>query len=113
MQGYEKYVSQMSQNRYDNDEWNNAIKEMLVETDIPVRENFEIATRNIKIWGEMLDGYIWSNKCLYCSRHFICDGVQKEYADMFGTDELTPPVERDYINDPMHFRKEYSKEWTR
>jgi len=50
--------------------------------------------------------YVKGPDCQRCSRNLICDGLEKTYADVFSTTELTP-VSGDPITDPMFFRKAY------
>jgi MoaA/NifB/PqqE/SkfB family radical SAM enzyme len=121
MQGYEKYVCNLLQKKYDPDEWVEGVKDRLVSG--AVRHWFHIIRGLIvnrpfnRIHGfnnlfdeiileQMREGYVKDKGCKKCKYYNICDGLEKSYARVIGLDEISPVPGRQ-ISDPMYFRGDY------
>lgn len=123
MQGYEKYVCDYRQLKYDPDEWAPRIIVRLESGPVKYRlyilggliryhpfnrlqkftmsELFdEIAIKGYQRW------YFKTKACVNCKHHEICDGIEKSYAKVFGLSEIKPaPGKR--VQDPMFYRENY------
>ncbi len=53
-------------------------------------------------------GYTKSKECKKCKYYYLCDGVEKKYAQYFGLKELKP-IEGKIIEEPYYFRKHLLK----
>ncbi|KJU85157.1 Radical SAM domain-containing protein [Candidatus Magnetobacterium bavaricum] len=54
------------------------------------------------------DGFCQSDRCMFCSVGFICDGFTNQYASRFGTDEMQP-YQGKIITDPAWFIRNQDK----
>ncbi|MBF0317723.1 MAG: radical SAM protein, partial [Nitrospirae bacterium] len=54
------------------------------------------------------DGFCQSDRCMFCSVGFICDGFTNQYASRFGTDEMQPYPGK-IITDPTWFIRNQDK----
>jgi hypothetical protein len=50
--------------------------------------------------------YIKLPQCRKCKYYSICDGIDKPYSKLHGTEEIIP-VAGEKLKDPMHFREVY------
>lgn len=123
MDGYEKYVCDCPQLRYDPDEWLPYIRNRLERGFIKHWAMMALGTllyhpfKSLK--GFNFSQYFndivmrfgqWHNvkieACKRCKFFYICDGVEKLYLRIFGSKEIKP-VKGEKIRDPMFFRRGY------
>jgi len=132
MVGYEKYVCNLLQKKYDPDEWVDSVKLRLVLGDtnnlrasliywkyvIRGIIKYPKVLRSLRLFEilhdaiieNMREGYVKSQRCKKCKYFNICDGLERSYADVIGLNELEP-VTGDAIRDPCYYRREYAKLW--
>ena len=100
MIGYEKYVVNYYQHIYDIYDWNLAIYNHEINTNITydkiekLRQSYD-AAKHFR-----LNGYNKSKECKQCKFFFICDGIEKQLSN-----NKFYPVNGTYINEINYFRK--------
>lgn len=125
MTNYEPYVCNLLQKKFDPDEWDDAIKMILIKmidrektksnkltemlknvikhvrfTDIfRLHDRFHYHDREI---NRMLNDYKFTMECNRCRYLHICDGVPKTYLKIVGDGELRPVIGK-IIDDPGYF----------
>lgn len=124
MGGYERFVCNHRQVPYDRYEWVPRVRARL-EIQNTLARFIGIIGYGLIVggairqfgrvpWGELLDSavteglrsrfYVKGSACKKCALNSLCDGVEKTYAQNFGTAELSA-VSGDRIYFPMHFRR--------
>ena len=123
MEGYEEHVCNTPQQAYDPYETNHIIRERmhigLPITVYHIAKGFihvspirYISAKGIKplMYEAWVKGSeknsVKTSECKKCRYNYICGGVNKDYAEFVGTDELKA-VPGKKIKDPIHFRKNY------
>jgi len=122
MVGYERFVCNFLQKKYDSDEWMERIKTR-IESSSPVRYWFWVAKLmvhfkrvpnpfafDVFLEDLIVDGmrsqYIKKEECKKCKYYTICDGIEKSYANILGLEEIKP-VEGKVIDDPLFYIKSH------
>ncbi|HTZ11839.1 MAG TPA: radical SAM protein [Candidatus Margulisiibacteriota bacterium] len=123
MKGYEKYLCDVTQLKYDPYEWVPWVRTMLEKhyrwylTLGLIGFGFLSHPRPWQFmgmrWQDILDdciingirkyGYRQNEECRRCSYQLICDGLERTYAHLLGFSELNR-VEGDKVREPYHFR---------
>ncbi|MDD5255648.1 MAG: hypothetical protein PHR11_06325, partial [Candidatus Omnitrophica bacterium] len=116
LQGYEKYVCNVHQLHYDPYEWDYVLREQLhngrfykwakifvglfcIPLPRLLTQGLNISFHEAMIKAMCLANSYKPFKCRTCAYYYICDGVWKDYASMYGAGELKP-VEGRKITDP-------------
>jgi MoaA/NifB/PqqE/SkfB family radical SAM enzyme len=114
MRGYEKYVSNYPQKKYDQLEWLNTLvyRFSLPEDEIKnlcldfLDEDKESEVdKSIK--STCSSSYVKPYECIRCREFLICDGFEKEYANLVDISAEAKPCHEKKITDPMHYRYKY------
>ncbi len=129
LQGYEKYICNCFHNIYDADEWwiPNIQYKMESKSRFNLKKNLKRLWKNIpyilrlnprafssfnnmathlvvkKLYNKLI-------QCKKCKYYEICDGVDKPYPEIYGTDEIVP-VKGNKIKDFMFYREPYLKNY--
>lgn len=133
MVGYEKYVCNLLQKKYDPDEWDDYVKTRIL-SDVNHNKNIRLdrlrsiryLLRNIYhspytfvrsrfklhemlhdlVIEQMRKGYSKSQECKKCKYFYICDGLENSYANEVGFSEINS-VSGLQIRDPLYHRRMY------
>lgn len=110
MRGYEKYVTNYPQKRYDPYEWSNYLLqgfEMGEDHLLQMQNNpVDIIRCNANVIKGNRLGYKKPFKCGTCRDYLICDGFEEGYVKRGSTDEATP-FKGEPIRNPLHYRGSY------
>jgi MoaA/NifB/PqqE/SkfB family radical SAM enzyme len=121
MEGYEKYICNFPQRKYDTDEWSHSTRFRLdskffwgsilyrtVRYRVPPKRFSDIddLADHVLVRQEQRSLHVKAEECPTCRYYEICDGVKKGYAQLFGLSEVNP-VKGERIKDPMYFRGPY------
>jgi len=123
MEGYEKHVTDYPQKIFDPFEWSQRLLIRLPASRITPFWKYIgylvygfIKTRpKPKLSREFLEDicvrmrlrdYVKSEKCKECKYDYICQGLEKSYAKVFGLSELTP-ISGEKIKEPLYFRRNF------
>ena len=118
IKGYEKYVCNVHQLHYDPYEWDYVLREQMrnglfykwakifvglffVPLSRLLAQGLNKSFHEAIIKTMCLVNSYKPLKCRLCAYYFICDGLWKDYASMYGTEELKP-VEGKRIVDPAY-----------
>jgi MoaA/NifB/PqqE/SkfB family radical SAM enzyme len=129
MVGYEKYICNLLQKKYDSDEWDDAIKMRLLSQINIKKMSFRYLTFMLKEFirypsaivrgkfnlreyfhdrevKKMRKEYNYGPGCKDCKYFYICDGLENSYAEAVGVGELKP-IGGQKVKDALHYRKLY------
>jgi MoaA/NifB/PqqE/SkfB family radical SAM enzyme len=114
MRGYEKYVSNYPQKKYDPLEWLNTL---VYRFCLPEKEVLNLCLDfleldketevNKSIRSTCTTSYMKPYECIRCQEFLICDGFEKEYAKLIDVRSEAKPQHEEKIKDPMHYRYKY------
>lgn len=116
MDGYEKYVCNWTQKLFDPYEWSQHVFECLeaIRLNKDLHKECLISARSKKdlefsaTYDAIKSTCGYTTSCTLCNHKYICDGVWKSYAKVYGTDELST-IDGKEIKDILHYRREYMK----
>lgn len=121
MEGYEQYVCNFPQRKYDTDEWSHSTRLRIdsgffwgsilyrtVRYRVPPKRFSDIddLADHVVVTQVQRSLHAKAEGCTICRYYGICDGVKKGYAQLFGLSEVSP-VKGERIEDPMYFRGSY------
>jgi MoaA/NifB/PqqE/SkfB family radical SAM enzyme len=105
MRGYEKYVTNFHQKKYDPLEWNNALFfrfEHIENICLDFLDNDPEEENNRAIEQYSVSDYCKANNCIRCRDFLICDGFETAYKDL----EEAKPEPGKKIKDPLYYRRD-------
>lgn len=114
MKGYEKYVCGWLQKMFDPYEWSqhtfDCLETIRLNTEMPSKcltskkskKDLEFAAT----YGAIQATAGYKTICMQCSHKWMCEGIWKSYAMVFGDKEFNP-IQGMVIPDIMHYRRKY------
>ncbi|MGQ9608470.1 MAG: tetratricopeptide repeat protein [bacterium] len=128
MGGYEKHVCDYPQKIYDPFEWSQRMMALCQKPFIEEPLKFyqylimELNERSHNInldpscitdhvadevfMANIRNGYVKKESCRDCKFYYLCDGVERSYAQYIGLDELNP-ISGEKITNPLEFREDF------
>jgi len=114
MRGYEKYVTNFHQKKYDPLEWNNALFfrfENIEDICLDFLGNDPVEENDSAIEKYSVSDYCKADKCIRCRDFLICDGFERTYKNLteFQSSSISEEVKPEpgkKIKDPLYYRRD-------
>ena len=113
MRGYEQYVTNYHQKKYDPFEWSNYLLQKFEQPeDCIMNMKYDSdcgdpTALNIEVIKSVRKQYRKSFKCGACKDFLICDGFENGYADIRDIEMEAKPDNKPTIKNPLHYRGNY------
>ena len=113
MRGYEQYVTNYHQKKYDSFEWSNYLLQKFEQSEDRIM-NTEYDPKcgdptklNNEIIKSVRKQYRKPFKCGACKDFLLCDGFENGYADIRDIEMEAKPDIKPTIKNPLHYRGKY------
>jgi len=106
MRGYEKYITNFHQKKYDPLEWNNTLLFRFEDPEnvcLNFLDNDPVKENNNAIEKYSVSDYYKTDKCIRCRDFLLCDGFESGYKGDIS--EEVKPESGKKIKDPLYYRR--------